>query len=435
MTSVPGRPGSACVVFHGCPKNQVDTEFVLGSLVRAGYEVVSELSVADLVVITTCGFLQSARRECEATIKRVLKCKRRKPGLKVVVAGCLVERYRDELEQEFPEISLLAGIADMPRIPQLVSGLDRRASRKTETAVRLVSTPRHYVYLRIADGCDNRCSYCAIPGIRGGFRSRPMADILEEARRLIDQGAKELVLVAQDTTRYGADIYRRPGLGRLLDRLSRIDGVLWLRLMYAHPAHLTEDVLDQFQANPKLCRYLDLPIQHISDPVLRRMNRPGSRADIELLIQHLRAIPDLHIRTTMMVGFPGETPGRFRELLQFIEQVRFDRLSAYTYSAEPGTPAYRLRPRVPVRVQRSRLRRLMHVQARVSRGNLKQLVGRKLDVLVDQPGIGRTEWDAPEVDGVFRLRDADTGPGELVRALVTSSSTHDLRGQVVGRVS
>ncbi|MEO0079020.1 MAG: 30S ribosomal protein S12 methylthiotransferase RimO [candidate division WOR-3 bacterium] len=434
MNSAPGRSGSACVLFHGCPKNQVDTEFVLGSLVQAGYRIISELSAADLVVVTTCGFLQSARRECEASIKRVLKWKRRKPGLKVVVAGCLVERYRAELEQEFPEIDLLAGIADMPRIPRLMSGVGCRALGKTEPVVRLVSTPAHYAYLRIADGCDNRCSYCAIPGIRGRFRSQPMADILDEARRLADQGAKELVLVAQDTTRYGADNDERPGLGRLLDRLSRIDGVLWLRLMYAHPAHLTEDVLDQFQTNPKLCLYIDLPIQHVSDPVLRRMNRPYCRADIELLIQHLRAIPDLHIRTTMIVGFPGETPSQFQELLQFIEQIRFDRLSAYTYSPEPGTPAYRLRPRVPVRVQRARLRRLMRVQARISRGNLKQLVGRELDVLVDQPGVGRTEWDAPEVDGVFQLRGVDTRPGEMVRALVTGSTTHDLRGQVVGKV-
>jgi ribosomal protein S12 methylthiotransferase len=262
-----------------------------------------------------------------------------------------------------------------------------------------------------------------------------MASVVEEAGALADQGVKELILVAQDTTRYGIDIYGRPGLARLLDRLSRIEGILWLRLMYAHPAHLTEDVLDQFQTNPKLCRYIDLPIQHVSDVVLRRMNRPYSRADLELLIQHLRDIPDLHVRTTVMVGFPGETPDQFRELVWFVEQVRFDRLSAYTYSAEPGTAAYRFRPRVPVRIQRSRLRRLMEVQASVSRGNLKRLVGRELDVPVDRPGTGRTEWDAPEIDGVVKLVGRPVRPGQLVQALVTGSSTHDLRARVVGPAS
>jgi len=426
MTSGQGRtsPGSACVVFHGCPKNQIDTELVLGSLARAGYRLTGPASGADLVVITTCGFLQSARRECEATIKKMLRHKRRRPGMKVVVAGCLVQRYRAELEQKFPEVDRFASIADMVRIPRLLSGVGPRASR-------LLSTPPHYAYLRIADGCDNRCSYCTIPDIRGRFRSRPMADILAEARGLAGQGVKELVLVAQDTTQYGIDIYSRPSLARLLDRLSCIRGILWLRLMYAHPAHLTEDVLDQFEANPRLCRYVDLPVQHVSDRVLSRMNRPCSRADLELLIEYLRAIPDLHIRTTMIVGFPGETPGRFAELLQFVNRARFDRLSAYTYSAEPGTPAYRLRPRVPVEVQRSRLRQLMLAQARVSRGNLKKLVGRELDVLVDEPGLGRTEWDAPEVDGVVHLEAANVRPGELVRVLVTGSTTHDLRGRVM----
>ncbi len=396
---------------------------MLGSLARAGYRLTRQASDADLVVVTTCGFLQSARRECEATIRKMLRLKRGRPGMKVVVAGCLVQRCRTELEQGFPEVDRFVPIADMVRIPRLLSGLGSRVCR-------LLSTPPHYAYLRIADGCDNRCSYCTIPDIRGRFHSRPMADILAEARWLAGEGVKELVLVAQDTTLYGTDIYARPSLGRLLDRLSCIKGIFWLRLMYAHPAHLTEDVLDQFVTNPRLCRYVDLPVQHVSDTVLRRMNRPYCRADLELLIEHLRAIPDLHIRTTMIVGFPGETPGQFAELLQFAARARFDRLSAYTYSAEPGTPACRLGPRVRVAVQRSRLRQLMGVQARVSRGNLKRLVGRELDVIVDEPGKGRTEWDAPEVDGVVHLEAANARPGELVRVLVTGSTTHDLRGRV-----
>jgi len=393
---------------------------------------------ADIVILTTCAFLKSAVAEAESSIRKLLSLKRRNPSLKVVVAGCLVQRYGADLPRRFPEIDLWVGLNELLSIPELL----RRHVRLSLTAPpchlpgagnpRLLSTPRHYAYLKIADGCDNRCSYCTIPAIRGRFRSRPIPDLIAEAESLAQLGVRELILIAQDTTMYGTDIYGRPSLARLLDRLARIPAIRWLRLMYAHPAHLTADVIEQFASNPKLCRYLDLPIQHIADPILGKMHRHYRRQDIERLLARLRAIPDLHIRTTIITGFPGETRQAFRELLDFIKQARFDRLSGYPYSAEPGTPAYRFRPRVRPAVSRSRLRRIMQVQALISRANLGRLIGRELAVIVDSAGLGRTQWDAPEVDGVVRLTGSKLLPGKIVRCRITRAGTHDLHARVIG---
>jgi len=313
-----------------------------------------------------------------------------------------------------------------------------------------LSTPGHFAYLKIADGCDNRCSYCMIPDIRGPFRSRPMPDILCEAEALARSGVKELILVAQDTTLYGSDFrnsrsgvhhqdtktqsripipvgfHDEPQLARLLKELGQIDSIRWLRLMYTHPAHITEDVIDQFAANPKLCRYIDLPIQHVADHLLDKMNRRYTREDIQLLLHDLHAIPDLRIRTTIIVGLPGETRRDFDELLTFVRAARFDRLSCYAYSPEPGTTAARLPGQVSPAVKKEWVRRLMLAQAAISRANLKKLIGRKLNVLIDSPGIGRTQWDAPEIDGVVKLSGRKVRPGRFVTALVTGSSTHDL---------
>ena len=428
---------TAAVICLGCPKNQVDSEQVLGSLVEAGYRLTSDPAGADLIVVTTCAFLQSAVRESESVIRQTLALKRRNPGTRVVVAGCLFERYGDKLRERFPGLDLLVGLRDMPHIPRLLDSRvpclradthrqKRRASRVRHVVPRLLSTPGHFAYLKIADGCDNRCSFCTIPRIRGTFRSRPEREILAEARSLADMGVKELILVAQDSTLYGTDIYGRPMLARLLRRLGDIDGVRWLRLMYAHPAHLTEDVIDELGTNPKLCRYIDLPIQHVSDRLLKKMNRRYRRQDLELLIETLRSIPDVHVRTTLIVGFPGETDAEFGDLIDFVRGTRFDRLSAYAYSPEPGTLAYSFGPQVSVAAKRDRVRRLMQVQAAVSRANLKRLVGRRLTVLVDSPGLGRTEWDAPEIDGVVKLTGCKVKPGRFVQALVTGSSTHDI---------
>ena len=420
----------------GCPKNQVDSEHVLGSLTEAGYGLTTEPRSADLIVITTCAFLQSAVRESEAAIEEALKLKQESRSKKVVVAGCLVERYGKDLKNKFPSVDLWVPLASMPQIPRLLSASSARLRSSSfiphpSSFPRVLSTPRHFAYLKIADGCDNRCLYCMIPDIRGPFRSRPLHDIVAEARDLAHAGVKELILVAQDTTLYGKDLGGRSLLAQLLTELGKLDAVRWLRLMYTHPAHITEDVIDQFASNPKLCRYIDLPIQHVADHLLDKMNRRYTRQDVELVLEALRAIPDMHIRTTIIVGLPGETERDFDELLAFVRAARFDRLSCYAYSPEPGTKAARLPAQVSPAVKKERVRRLMLAQAVISRANLKKLVGRKLMVLVDSPGIGRTQWEAPEIDGVVKLSGRKVRPGSLVTALVTASSTHDLTARVL----
>ena len=435
---VPNPSPLASVILLGCPKNQVDAEHVLGSLNDAGYRITTDVAASDVVVITTCAFLSSAVRESEGVIARTLELKKQHPAMRVVVAGCLVERQgAAALKKRFPDLALILPLVELPSLPRLLSGSSFRHSSldigHSRVGPRVLSTPPHLAYLRIADGCKNHCAYCLIPDIRGPLRSRTIPDVMREARSLARAGVKELVIIAQDTTLYGTDIYARPMLAALLKRLATVPGVRWLRLMYTHPAHLTEDVLDQFATNPKLCRYIDLPLQHVSDRILERMRRPYRRADIDLVLEQLRAIPDMHIRTTMIVGFPGETAAEFEELITFVRAARLDRLSAYAYSPEPGTPAFGLRPRVSAEVKRRRVRRLMLTQAAVSRANLRRLIGRELDVLVDEPGTGRTEWDAPEVDGTVRITGAKPAPGSMVRAVVTGASTHDLIARVLPR--
>jgi ribosomal protein S12 methylthiotransferase len=461
-----GIGNSACVVFLGCPKNQVDSEHVLGSLTEAGYSLTTDPRSADLIIITTCAFLQSAVDESEAAIEEALEHKRGRTDKKVVVAGCLVERYGKGLKRKFPAVDLWVPLADMPRIPQLMAASHKPQASSSDhsrlptlhspSCGRVLSTPGHFAYLKIADGCDNRCSYCMIPDIRGPFRSRPMRDIVAEALDLARAGVKELILVAQDTTLYGTDLGGGSLLAQLLTELGKLEGVRWLRLMYTHPAHITEDVIDQFASNPKLCRYIDLPIQHVADHLLEKMNRRYTRQDVELLIESLRAIPYMHIRTTIIVGLPGETARDFDELLAFVREAKFDRLSCYAYSPEPGTKAGRLPSQVSPAVKKERVRRLMLAQAAISRANLKKLIGRTLTVLVDtltadpeshhqntksprecrqesvpNIAIGRTEWDAPEIDGAVRLSGRNVRPGTFVRALVTGSSTHDLTAQIL----
>jgi len=407
-------------------------------MARAGFAPCADPGQADVVVVTTCAFLQSARRESEAATRHALALKRRAPDKQVVVFGCLVQHSGPDLARRFPAVDLWVGLDrlfDLPRLLKARQSAPGTRRRPDARSPRLLSTPCHYAYLRIADGCDNRCAYCLIPSIRGPLRSRPIPDVVAEARALANCGVKELILIAQDTTAYGRDRRDGTALARLLDWLGRIPGIAWLRLLYAHPAHLGEDVIDQLASSPKLCRYLDLPIQHVSDRILRAMNRRYTRADLDLCLEQLRAIPDLRIRTTIITGFPGETAAEFRELLNFVRSARFDRLSGFAFSPEPGTPAC---PDSSLSAQRSSLRRvgaarlarIRREQARISRSLLRSLVGRELTVIVDSPGIGRTQWDAPEIDGIVQLKGRKTHPGELVRCRVLSSSTHDLVARV-----
>lgn len=421
---------SVCIVSLGCPKNLVDSEVLAAGFVRRGLRLVSTPGKADLVVVTTCAFIRSAVKESEDTIRRLVR--KKKVGQQIVVAGCLVQRYGSRLRRRLAGVDLFVPISEMSSLPTrhvtdpaCRPGLGRE-SVPCLSFPRLISTPRHFAYLKIAEGCGNNCSYCLIPTLRGPLRSRPMEEILEEARWLARCGVKELILVAQDTTAYGLDLSRRSLLPDLLSRLSRIRAIRWLRLMYAHPARISNELLCEFKENKKLCRYLDMPLQHISDRVLRRMNRPYGRQEVEQILVQLRSIPGMHLRTTFITGFPGETETEFYELLQFVREARFERLGVFAYSPERGTRAVGLSDHVPTRVRESRRRTLMRLQAQISRALLSNLRGRTITVIVDRPGLGRTPYDAPEIDGVVKLGGRAVTSGSIVRARVTHTTTHDL---------
>ncbi len=412
------KPERAAVIALGCPKNRVDSEYLLGALVKAGYELTAEPEAADTVILTTCAFIRPAVEESFALIQRLSRLKYRRPGMKLLVAGCLVQRFGRTLKWKFPAVDYWVKIDQLTSIPKLLG-------RKPRPACRLISTPSHYAYLKIADGCDNHCSYCLIPQIRGPLRSRPLKEIVQEAERLADLGVRELILIAQDTTAYGTDLYAKPALAQLLDRLSQIKEITWLRLMYAHPAHLSEDVIEQFGTNPKVCRYIDLPVQHASDRILRLMNRHYSRNDVMVLLEKLKQIPEMRIRTTIITGFPGETQNEFQELVNFIRSAEFDRLAGYVFSPEPGTPAASMKPLVRPATAHQRLKTIMRIQAAISRRKLRRLANRELTIIADFPRQGRTEWDAPEIDGVVKFS-TPLVPGRFYRCLVEKTGTHDL---------
>lgn len=412
------KPERAAVIALGCPKNRVDSEHLLGALAEAGYELTAEPEAADIIIVTTCAFIRPAVEESFTLIQRLSRLKHRHPGIKLVVAGCLVERFGSTLNRKFPAVDYWIKIDQLTSIPELLG-------RKPGPGCRLISTPSHYAYLKIADGCDNHCSYCLIPKIRGPLRSRPLNEIVQEAERLADLGVRELILIAQDTTAYGTDLYGKPALSQLLDRLSRIKDITWLRLMYTHPAHVSEDLIHQFGTNPKLCRYIDLPIQHASDRILRLMNRQYSQNDIIALLEQLKQIPEMSIRTTVITGFPSETRTEFLELVNFIRSAEFDRLAGYVFSPEPGTAAATMKPLVRPKTARQRLKTIMRIQAAISRRKLRRLANRELNIIADFPRQGRTEWDAPEIDGVVKLS-IPVVPGRFYRCLVTKTGTHDL---------
>jgi ribosomal protein S12 methylthiotransferase len=389
--------------------------------------------------VNTCGFLQSAVREAHDCLRNCLRLKQRNPGLRVIAAGCLVQRPGSDLTRVFPELDAAVGIDDLARLPAVLAGRAALAARPglprglcSSAVPRLVSTPRHYAYLRVADGCDNRCSYCLIPAIRGRPRSRSIVDVVTEARLLAANGVRELILIAQDTTAYAIDRCGRSDLARLLRRLSVIPGLEWLRLMYTHPAHYSPELLTELEANPGVVRYVDLPLQHVSDRILKLMNRPYARAEVEALLLRLAAIPGMAVRTTFITGFPGETEREFRELLDFVRAARFARAGCFAYSPEPRTRAARLPGMLPDRIREQRARELMKVQRGVSLARNRLLIGRKLRVLIDATGPGpdeytaRSEWDAPEIDNTVRVRGRGLRVGDFVSVRVESARAYDL---------
>ncbi len=417
----------------GCPKNSIDLETILAGLDEQ-IEWVDDNRQADAALINTCAFIKSAKQESIDAILEIAELKKHRPDFKVLVSGCLPQRYRQELADALPEVDAFFYSTDA-----LLTRKQLRRFLHLSPACRTWRkrlTPAHYAYLRIADGCDNRCSYCAIPLIKGGFHSRPVKHILNEARALAADGCREINLVAQDVTYYGRDRTDGASLANLLEKLSTIRELKWIRLLYTHPAHYTPALIGAIADLEKVVKYVDLPVQHISDPVLKRMGRHTSRKKIERLIEKLRGqIPDLAIRTTVMVGFPGETEKDFKTLLQFVESTRFDRLGVFTYSAEDGTRAGRLRQSVTEKKKQNRYNRIMEAQAAISEERNTALIGRSLTVLVDEvsaetgQSISRTMWDAPEIDNAVII-DRPLQPGKFYQVTVTGADPFDLFAEI-----
>ena len=435
------------MVSLGCPKNQMDAELMLAKIEQAGYEITADSGYADVVIVNTCGFIADAKAESIENILEFAQLKKEKQIKKIIVTGCLAQRYQQELADEIPECDAVLGlganvdIADVIR--RVMEGETVREFPSRECwcldGSRVLTTPHFFAYLRIADGCDNRCTYCAIPNIRGNLRSRSMENVLAEAEALVATGVKELVLVAQDTTVYGRDLYGESRLPQLLTELCKIEGLKWIRFLYCYPEHITDELLEVMAREEKVLNYMDIPLQHAAGHVLKRMNRPGNRETLTALIQRIRAaIPDITLRTTVMVGFPGETEEDFEELCQFIKDARFQRLGCFAFSPEEDTPAYRMTEQLEDEVKFRRRDIVMEEQARISDACNEAMIGKKVTVLVEsfdryaECWFGRTEGDAPDIDGkVFFTATRPVQPGDMVEVEIIDTMDWDLIGEML----
>lgn len=427
----------------GCPKNTVDSETMLGRLQAAGLEIGAGLDDADVLIVNTCGFKQDAAQESVDALLEAVEWKRRRPGRSVVAAGCLVQRYGPELARQIEGLDTLIGVGQYDDIAAMLAPGDAPLVRigppraiPAEQGPRVLATPPWTAYVRISDGCDYRCSFCTIPSIRGDHVSRPVEAIVREVEGLAANGVREVVLVAQDTMRYGWDIYGTLALPRLLKALAAVDGLDWIRIMYAFPATVTDAVIEAVASEPKVCKYLDIPLQHADRGVLQAMNRPGDGARYLTLIERFRsACPDIAIRSTFIVGHPGETPAAFATLKSFLADAELDRVGVFTFCREEGTPAAKQPGQVPGSVGVARRDELMRWQAAISRRRNARLVGRTLQVLVENEtghGLfeGRSQRDAPGIDGVVRIASGGICPGDMIPVEITSSDVHDLHGRV-----
>ena len=431
----------------GCPKNQLDAEVMLHELYDAGFEIVSEDIDADVVIVNTCAFIESAKQESIDNIIDIGWLKKNRQLKGIVVTGCLAERYRDAIFDELPEVDAVLGVGSIHDIVKAVKSAakgKRYSSYLDKDCVRLggeriITTPEYYAYLKIAEGCDNRCTYCAIPNIRGRFRSRPMDELVDEAKVLEGLGVKELVIVAQDTTKYGVDLYGEYKLAELIHKISEATTIPWLRVLYCYPDKITDELIAEFRNNPRLVKYIDLPIQHISENILRRMNRHGGSDVVRSAIARLREVPDMVIRTTVICGFPGETEADFEELCEFIKETKFDRLGAFAYSREEDTPAYDFDGQVDEQIKQDRADIVMAEQSRISEELNRKKIGEVLEVIsegwdeVSGAYFGRSYADAPEIDGkvYFRAKKNTISDGEFVRVRITEAVDYDLVGEIV----
>ena len=424
------------VITLGCSKNLVDSEHLMAQLDEAGYELVTDSNSTDakIVVINTCGFIGDAKEEAIQTILECAEAKAEGHIEKLFVMGCLSERYANELRDEIPEVDEYFGARSLKEV---VEALDAEYREDLETD-RLLTTPDHYAYLKIGEGCNWHCAYCAIPLIRGNHRSVPMEKVIEEAEGLVAVGVKEIIVIAQDSTYYGKDLYGERKLAELLRRLCAIEGVEWVRLHYAYPTDFPQDVIEVLRDEPKMCKYLDIPLQHIADNQLKLMRRRITKAETEELVARLRSeIPDIALRTTMLVGFPDESEEDFEELCEFVQRVRFDRLGAFAYSEDEGTPsALHLEDNVPEEVKEERVERLMKIQKRISLALNAERVGKQMRVIIDRTEgdfyIARSQYDSPEVDEEILI--PTTTPlevGDMVTVRITDCEEYDLYGEVV----
>jgi ribosomal protein S12 methylthiotransferase len=439
----------------GCPKNLVDSEVMMGQLKQSGYQITANAEEADTVVVNTCGFIESAKKESIEAILEAARLKTDGKAKRLVVAGCLVERYRDELKAELPEVDAFIGTSQVtdilkvcdpstsPRpLPVVQLGNQTATYLYDESTPRVLATPSHYAFIKIAEGCDRPCAFCFIPQMRGHFRSRRFGSIVAEAQQLAEEGVKELILVAQDSSRYGEDLGKQDALAHLLRELSHTDGIEWVRVMYTYPTHISDAFLDVLAEESKAVKYLDMPLQHASQNVLKLMKRGGNRQSLERLIQRVRSrVPGIAVRTTFITGFPGETDTDFEELLTFVKNVEFDRVGVFTYSDEEGTAAFDLQNKVDPKLARQRRARLMKEQAKISRRKNKSRIGEVVRVLFEGESKesellwqGRVEGQAPDIDGCVLINDVPDGlmpmPGDVVNVRLTEAHEYDLIGEI-----
>ena len=435
----------------GCPKNQLDTEVMLHEVLQAGYEITPEETEADIVIINTCAFIESAKQEAIDNILDVAWLKKHNNLQAIIVTGCLAERYREEIFKELPEVDALLGVGSIHNIVEAIKAVETKAGRKKKYASfedkeqvrlggdRVLTTPEYTAYLKIAEGCDNRCAYCAIPAIRGKFRSRPMEDLVAEAKQLEELGVRELNIVAQDITRYGLDLYGEYRLAELLHRITEATAIPWIRLLYCYPDKITDELVAEMRDNPRIVKYIDMPMQHISDHMLTAMNRHGDSALIRSVVEKLRReIPEIVIRTTFITGFPGETEEDFEELCTFVREMEFDHVGVFPYSREEDTPAYDFPDQIDSQVAQDRADMIMADQMEINARKNEAKVGKIIKVLcedydaVSEIHFGRSEADAPEIDGkVYFRAPGRIAPGSFMYVKICEVSEYDLIGRAV----
>jgi len=435
----------------GCHKNLVDSEAILGSLEQNGITISPDAESSGILILNTCAFIESAKEEAIDTIISLADLKKLDPKKKIVVIGCLVQRYKNSLIKEMPEVDTWISLDEIPKIPGIIKKLAHNKIIESQNIKSAPSTylydgkgPRHlitpspYAYIKIAEGCDNRCSYCAVPLIKGNFRSRRMGSILREADSLTHGDAREINLIAQDTTSYGKDLSPKQNIAALLNKLCGIENIRWIRLLYAHPAHITDELIDEMATQTKICKYIDIPLQHINNRILKQMGRKITKERIREVIEKIRLkIPSVILRTTFIVGFPGETKREFQELLDFVKEIKFERLGVFKYSREEDTPAYKMKNQIPEDIKEERFHTIMKAQKKIAARAQKSFVGRTLEVLIEgvsesKPSMwyGRSYADAPDVDGVIYISNGKTlKKGDIIAVKIIKAIGYDLVGE------